>query len=90
MTVKGLKVKSKGRKLNVSWKKTSSADGYTVQYKLQNAKKFKTLKTTTKNKVKSKKLKKGKKYQVRVRTYKKLAGKKVYGQWTEIKTVKCK
>lgn len=90
LTVKGLKVTSKKKKFTVKWKKNAKASGYTVQYKLSGAKKFKTLKTLTKTKVVSKKLKKGKKYEFRVATYKKVNGKKVFGKWTEVKIVKCK
>ena len=90
LTVKGLKVTSKKKKFTVKWKKNAKASGYTVQYKLSGAKKFKTLKTLTKTKVVSKKLKKGKKYEFRVATYKKVKGKKVFGKWTEAKIVKCK
>lgn len=90
LTVKGLKVTSKKRKFTVKWKKNTSATGYTVQYKLSGAKKFKILKTLTKTKAVTKKLKKGKKYEFRVATYKKVNGKKVFGKWTEVKIVKCK
>jgi len=90
LTVKGLKVTSKKKKFTVKWKKNAKASGYTVQYKLSGAKKFKTLKTLAKTKVVSKKLKKGKKYEFRVATYKKVNGKKVFGKWTEAKIVKCK
>lgn len=90
LKVKGFKVTSKGRKFTVKWKKNAKADGYRVQYKLSGAKKFKTLKTLTKTKTVTKKLKKGKKYEFRVATYKKVNGKKVFGKWTEAKIVKCK
>ena len=89
--MKGLKAKSKKLKFKVSWKKTKGAGGYQVQYKLKSAKKFSTLKASVgKTKVTSKKLKKGKKYIFRVRTWKKVAGKKVYGKWAKTKAVKCK
>ena len=87
--VTGLKLKSKARKITVTWKKNADADGYQVQFKLKSAKKYKTLKTLTGIKAVSKKLKKGKKYQFRVATYKTVNGKKIYGKWA-IKTVKCK
>ena len=90
LKVKGLKIKSSKRRFKISWKKTRGAGGYQVQYKLKKAKKFKTLKNLTKTKMKSKKLKKGKKYSFRVRTYTKVAGKKVYGKWTKVKSVKCR
>lgn len=88
--VAGFKIVSKNRKFTVSWKKTKSATGYQVQYKLKSAKKYKTLKNTTALKVTSKKLKLNKKYQFRVRTYTKVDGTKIYGVWTKIKTVKCR
>ena len=91
LKVTKLKAKSKKRKFTVSWKKNTQADGYQVQYKLKSAKKFKSLKkSTTKVKVTSKKLKKGKKYIFRVRPYKTVNGKKVYGKWAKTKAVKCK
>ena len=91
LKVTKLKAKSKKRKFTVSWKKNTKADGYQVQYKLKSAKKFKSLKkSTTKVKVVSKKLKKGNKYIFRVRPYKTVNGKKVYGKWAKTKAVKCK
>ena len=89
LKVTGLKVKSKSKKFTVTWKKNASADGYKVQYRLK-GKKYKTLKEVTKIKAISKKLKKGKKYQFRVATYKTVNGKKIYGKWSKVKTVKCK
>ena len=58
-------------------------------------KKFKKNKKTvtakkSKTKVKISKLKKKKKYYVRVRAYKSVSGKKVYGAWSKVKTVKTK
>ena len=90
-TVKGLKVTSKNGKFTVKYSKNKNATGYQVQYKLKTAKKYTNLKkATTKLKVTSKKLKKGKVYQFRVRTYTVVNGKKVNGQWTKVKSVKCK
>ena len=90
-TVTGLKVTSKNKKITVKYKKNKKATGYQIQYKLSTAKKWKNLKkATTKLKFTSKTLKKGKKYQVRVRTYTKIDGKKYYGRWTAKKTIKVK
>ena len=80
----------KGRKLTAKWKKASNADGYQIQYapnkKFKKAK-SKTVKSTS---VTIKKLKKKKTYFVRVRAYKVVDGKKVYGKWSSIKKVKIK
>ena len=89
--VKGLKVTVKNRKFTVKYSKNSKATGYQIQYKLKTAKKYTYLKKTyTKLKATTKKLKKGKVYQFRVRTYTKVDGEKVYGQWSAVKSVKCK
>lgn len=86
--VKGLSVKSKKRTAKLKWKKVSKANGYQVQ--LGTSKKFKkkTQKSTKKTSI-SVKLKKGKKkYFVRVRAYTTSKGKKLYGKWSTIKTIK--
>ena len=68
---------------NEKWLKfENSVKGF---FKFQNDK-FKQRKT----KVKISKLKKKKKYYVRVRAYKSVSGKKVYGAWSKVKTVKTK
>lgn len=94
VTVK--KVKSlKAKQAEISWKTTTSATGYEISY--STSKKF-TKKTTNKATVKKqktnkktvKKLKKGKKYYFRVRAYTVLDGKKVYGEWSKVKSVRVK
>ena len=81
---------TKGRKLTASWKKASEADGYQIQYapnkKFKKAK-SKTVKSTA---VTLKKLKNKTTYFVRVRAYKAVDGKKVYGKWSGVKKVKIK
>lgn len=76
--------------VKVTWKKDSQASGYQIQY-ARNAKFTQSKKNVnmTKNSTVSKKISKlvrGKKYYVRVRSYKKIDGKKCYGAWS--KTVK--
>ena len=88
--VTGLKVTFKKNKATTRWKKSTGVSGYQVSYKLKTAKNWKTLKTTKGLKAVSKKLKKGKKYQFKVRAYTTIQGKKVYGPYTKVKTVKCK
>lgn len=89
------KVKSKKKKTAlVQWKKIAGVSGYQIQ--LGRNKKFtKSKKTITVKKAKTtkktiKKLKQKKKYYVRVRAYKKVSGKKYYGKWSKVKTVKIK
>ena len=88
------KVNGAKKKITVKWKKISKATGYQVQ--VATDKKFKKNKksvTISKNKTISttiKKLKSKKKYYVRVRTYRKVGGKKVYSSWSSVKNVKTK
>lgn len=77
------------------WSKISkkAASGYQVQYSRNSnmsKAKMKNVASATKTKVKIKKLKSKKKYYVRVRTYKKVNGKKVYSKWSAKRKVKTK
>ena len=89
--VKSSKLKVSGKcKVKASWKKLTNVSGYQIQYapnkKFKKAKR-KTVKSTS---VTIKKLKKKKTYFVRVRAYKLVDGKKVYGKWSAVKKVKIK
>ena len=95
---KKTKIKSvKGKKngFKITWKKVSGVKGYQIKYstnkyffesltKSKNVKKAKTTSATVKN------LRKGKTYFVKVRTYKIIKGKKVYSNWSKVKTVTAK
>ena len=90
----GMKKLTAGKKkFTVQWKKDKKADGYQVQYSTdkkfkKNVKSVNVSKKSTKTTVK--KLKKGKTYRVRVRSYKKIDGKKYYSGWGKVKSVKVK
>ena len=91
-SVSNVKSKAAG-KMTVKWKKNTSITGYQIQYSLK--KSFKGKKTATiSKKAKTgrtiKGLKKGKRYYVRIRTYKKIGGKKYYSAWSKVKSVKIK
>lgn len=95
---KKTKIKSvKGKKngFKITWKKVSGVKGYQIKYstnkyffesltRSKNVKKAKTTSATVKN------LRKGKTYFVKVRTYKIVKGKKVYSNWSKVKTVTAK
>ena len=93
-SIKG-KLKTKANNFTVKWKKAASVTGYQIQY--STSKKF-TKKTTkiksvnkaSKTKLTVKKLKPGKKYYVRIRTYKTVNGTSYYSEWSKAKTVKIK
>lgn len=76
-----------GKKAKVSWAKVSGAAGYQVKYAAN--KKFKKAKKkfTKKNSITLKKLKK-RKYYIKVRAYKTVNGKKVYGAFSKVKVVR--
>lgn len=88
------KIKCSKGKITLKWKKLSGADGYEVQ--ISNKKNFKqkqtySLKKSQKQKVitkyKGKKLKSGKTYYLRIRTFKKVNERRVYGSWS--RKIKC-
>lgn len=90
-----IKSLSKGKKsFTVKWKKISSVNGYQIQYstdkKLKKGCKTYTVKKGSATSATIKKLKGKKKYYVRVRTYKVVAGQKVYSSWSKVKTVTTK
>lgn len=92
-----LKSVSSARKrhtIKVSWNKKSGANGYQIYYsRNKNFKKLsakKIVKGGKKTSYVGKNFTKGKKYYVKVRAYKNVNGRKVYGKWSNVKTVKCK
>ena len=88
------KLKKGKRSFKVTWaKKSAPVRGYQVRYSLKkNFKKarVRTVAGASKTKLKVKKLKKKRRYYVQVRTYKILAGKKVYSPWSKTKKVTTK
>jgi hypothetical protein len=87
------KVKPAKKKLTVSWTKDNTVTGYEVQYSLKkNFKGAKTVKITKAGTTKKviKKLKSGKKYFVKVRSYKKAGKVMLYGAWSKAKNAKVK
>ena len=85
------KITQKGKgKVKVIWKKVIGSSGYQVQYSLNKKMRAAKLKKCKAASLTIKKLKKKKTYYVRVRAYKYVNGKKVYGKWSSIKKVKTK
>lgn len=92
------KVTAGGKKLTVTWKKQSSqTNGYQIQYStasnFKNAKTKTISKTSTTSAVLSK-LRSGKKYYVRIRTYKTIAtpvgSQKLCSSWSKVKSITVK
>ena len=75
------------KQLTIKWKKNTKASGYQVVYstnkKFTGKKTVRKAKTITSYKIKG--LKKGKKYYVKVRSYKTVNGKRIYGAYSTVK-----
>lgn len=88
----GVSALSKGFKVN--WKaQTSQATGYQVQYYINKNFKSPVTKTVTSYKTRTltvKKLSAGKRYYVRIRTYRTVGGQRYYSAWSAAKTVTTK
>lgn len=81
------------KSFTVKYKKNNSASGFQVQYATNSKFKSAVTKTIKSNKTlsyKATKLSSKKKYYVRVRSYKVVNGKRVYGAWSAAKSVKTK
>ena len=84
-----VKVEKKGR-LTVKWKKANNVTGFQIEYKGNG--KTRTAKVTrgTATSAKLKGLKKGKKYTIRIRSYRTVDGTTLWSGWSGKKTVKAK
>ncbi len=88
-----LTVKAGKRCFTATRKKNKSVKGFQLQYSTSRSfknKKTKTYKDASRLTVKIKKLKKGKKYYVRIRTYKIVKNHRAYSEWSKVKRVKIK
>lgn len=83
---------SKNKSITVKWKEKSGITGYQIQYSqksnFKNAKKVKVSADNTSKKIKG--LKAGKKYYVRIRTYKTAFEKNYYSDWSSKKSITVK
>ena len=83
-------IKSATKSATVSWQKVNGATGYQVYYSTSKDGEYTKLKTTSSLSFKKTSLKSGKTYYFKVRAYKKVDGKTVYGAFSDIKSVKVK
>lgn len=85
---------NKKHQIIVKWNKVSNCSGYQVQYsKKKNFSSViatKTVSGKSKTSYTGKNFTKGRKYYVRVRSYKTVDGKKYYSSWSSVKSIKCK
>lgn len=80
----------KGRKMKVKWKRNAAVSGYQIQYAAKTS--FKgageiQVKNNKKLEQTISKLAKGKRYYVRIRTYKTVSGGKIYSDWSGKKSI---
>lgn len=87
---KAAKITAGKKQFKVTWKKVSSKQKiskYEVRYRIKGTSKWKTKSySASKSSAIIKGLKKGKKYEVQVRSYKKVSGKKYFSPWSKTKT----
>ncbi len=82
---------SAGQKATLKWSAVTGATGYQVYYSTNNSDYKKAVSTTSKSASKTfSKSAKGKKIYFKVRAYKKVDGKTIYGNWSAVKSVKLK
>lgn len=83
---------TKSKQLKIKWSKLNSADGYEVYQSTSKNGKYTKIKTASKSTTSytKKKLTSKKKYYYKVRAYKTINGKKVYGSYSSIKSKKVK
>ncbi len=88
-----VKTALKNNKVKVSWKKVSGANGYEIVRSTQKDKGYKKIKTIKKGSVKTytdSKTKSGKTYYYKIRAYRNVNGKKVYGAYSKVVSRKVK
>ena len=81
------KAKAGKKKITLTWKKTAKASGYVIYRAVKKKGKYKKIKTIKKASVvkyTDKKLKKGKKYYYKIRAFRKVNGKTIYGPFSGI------
>ncbi len=89
--VKKLSLKTGSGKVTVKWSKVSGASGYKIYRSTKKSGGYKCVKTIKKGstvKYVNKNLKKGRNYYYKVRAYRTVDGKKVYGAYTSVKKVR--
>ena len=87
------KISSKNRKISLKWKKIKESNGYEIYRATKNNGKYnkvKTIKNAKTIKYTTKKLTKNKKYYFKIRSYRKIDGKKIYSSWSKTKNIKVK
>ena len=88
-TITSLTSKKKAQMV-LKWKKDSKASGYEIVYSYNGKSKKVDVKKNSTTSATIKKLKSKKTYSVKIRAYKKIDGKKIYGDYSKVKKIKVK
>ena len=88
-TITSLTSKKKAQMV-LKWKKDSKASGYEIVYSYNGKSKKVDVKKNRTTSATIKKLKSKKTYSVKIRAYKKIDGKKIYGDYSKVKKIKVK
>lgn len=91
-TTKITSLDANSNSIKLKWKKISDADGYEIYQKVSGGS-YKKIKTITSGKTTSytnKKLSPSKKYSYKIKVYKKSGSKKIYGDYSAVKSIKTK
>ena len=88
-TITSLTSKKKAQMV-LKWKKDSKASGYEIVYSYNGKSKKVDVKKNRTTSATIKKLKRKKTYSVKIRAYKKIDGKKIYGDYSKVKKIKVK
>lgn len=88
-TITSLTSKKKAQMV-LKWKKDSKASGYEIVYSYNGKSKKVDVKKNSTTSATIKKLKRKKTYSVKIRAYKKIDGKKIYGDYSKVKKIKVK
>lgn len=94
ISIKSLSTNKKKHSITLKWNKAKNANGYQIYYsknkKFNNNIKKININGANINSYTLNKLKKGKRYYIKIRAYKYVGNKKLYGNWSNIKSIKCK
>ncbi len=88
-----VKLKAESNQVTIKWKKIKGVSGYAIYRSTKKSsgyKKIKTIKKASTTSYTNKNLSSNKKYYYKVRAYKNVKGKKVYGSYSSVKSIRTK
>ncbi|HET6350657.1 MAG TPA: multicopper oxidase domain-containing protein [Coriobacteriia bacterium] len=83
------RLRGRTKRFTATWRRHSGASGYELAYSTKRTKGFKAVRTTASYKTVAK-LRRGTRYYVKLRAYKTIGGRRYYGAWSSLRTVRTK